>query len=326
MLFDMLPSRGAAIIASLLLLASTAIRAQGAAWIEAYRAPVDRIIAAATANDFAWQRLAYLTDTFGNRLSGSQSLEDAIKWAAAEMEKDGLENVRTDPVKVPHWVRGAESLELLSPRHQSLPVLGLGLSIGTPAEGIEAELLVVESFVELERRARKRAARIVLFNAAYQGLRTDGRLSHNGPRRRPSAGALAVLVRSVGLDGLRTPPHRHAHLPRGVPQIPAAAIPAEDALRLGGWPARRTVARCASGWTPRCYEPTADSANVIAELRGQREAGRAGGGLRPLRLVGRRHTARRRRRRRDGGLGSRAADEGRWACARAVAPGRAVHQ
>src|SRR6185503_12564815 len=62
----MLPSRGA-IIASLLL-ASTATRAQGPAWIEAYRAPVDRIISAATGDDFAWQRLAYLTDTFGNRL------------------------------------------------------------------------------------------------------------------------------------------------------------------------------------------------------------------------------------------------------------------
>ena len=86
MLFGMLPSRGAAIIASILLLASTATRAQGPAWIEAYRTPVDRIISAATANDFAWQRLAYLTDTFGNRLSGSQSLEDAIKWAAAAME------------------------------------------------------------------------------------------------------------------------------------------------------------------------------------------------------------------------------------------------
>ena len=31
------------------------------------------------------------------------------------MKKDGLENVRLEPVKVPHWVRGAEEARLVSP-------------------------------------------------------------------------------------------------------------------------------------------------------------------------------------------------------------------
>ena len=85
---------------------------------------------------------------------------------------------------MPHWVRGAESLELLSPRHQSLPMLGLGISVGTPAEGIEADLLVVDSFVELERRQREARGKIVLFNDAVQGLRTDRRLSRERRRRK----------------------------------------------------------------------------------------------------------------------------------------------
>ncbi|HJY34561.1 MAG TPA: M28 family peptidase, partial [Vicinamibacterales bacterium] len=264
----MLPSRGAAIIASILLLASTATRAQGPAWIEAYRTPVDRIISAATANDFAWQRLAYLTDTFGNRLSGSQSLEDAIKWAAAEMEKDGLENVRMDPVKVPHWVRGTESLELLSPRHQSVPVLGLGLSIGTPAEGIEADLLVVESFVELERRAVEARGKIVLFNAPFKGYGPTVAYRVNGPSQAAGAGALAVLVRSIGLDGLRTTHTGMLTYREGVPRIPAAAITAEDAARLARMAARGEKLRVRLRMGAEML-PDADSANVIAEVQGR---------------------------------------------------------
>ena len=59
-------------------------------WIDAYREPADRLITESTSSSFAWNRLAELTDTFGHRLSGSRSLEDAIQWAAAEMKKDGL--------------------------------------------------------------------------------------------------------------------------------------------------------------------------------------------------------------------------------------------
>src|SRR5690242_9537763 len=77
--------------------------------IAAYKPTVDRIIAAATSNTAAWQRLAEFTDMFPARLSGSRNLERAIAWAADEMKRDGLENVHVEPVKVPHWVRGHES-------------------------------------------------------------------------------------------------------------------------------------------------------------------------------------------------------------------------
>src|SRR5437867_742097 len=67
-------------------------------WLAVYREPAQRIMHAAQADDFAWQRLADLTDTFGHRLSGSAALEEAIRWAAEQMRKDGLEDVRLDPV------------------------------------------------------------------------------------------------------------------------------------------------------------------------------------------------------------------------------------
>ena len=59
-----------------------------------------------------WETWKLLTDTIGNRLSGSPQLTKAIDWAVAEMKKDGLENVHTEAVMVPHWVRGDERLDL----------------------------------------------------------------------------------------------------------------------------------------------------------------------------------------------------------------------
>ena len=72
------------------------------------------------------------------------------------MQADGLLNVHGEPVLVPHWVRGAESLELVSPTQRSMPVLGLGNSVSTPAGGLTAPVLVVKSFDELTARARER--------------------------------------------------------------------------------------------------------------------------------------------------------------------------
>src|SRR5688572_22840083 len=99
-------------------------------WIDSYRQAASRIIAAATADDAAWQRLALMTDTFGPRLSGSAALDATLRWAADEMKKD-FDEVRLDPVMVPHWVRGVESLEMVTPQGGPLVMLGLGNSIGT---------------------------------------------------------------------------------------------------------------------------------------------------------------------------------------------------
>jgi carboxypeptidase Q len=242
--------------------------AQDQSWIDAYREPVSKILAAATKDDFAWQRLAYLTDTFGNRLAGSQALTDAIEWAAAEMAKDGLDAVRKDPVKVPHWVRNAESLEVTSPHHLRLPVLGLGLSVGTPAEGIEADALVVDSFLTLEQRASEARGKIVVFDEPFKGYGPTVAYRVNGASQAAEAGALAVLVRSVGLDGLRTLHTGMLTYREGVPKIPAAAISGEDADRLMRMAARGEHIRLKLTMGAEML-PDADSANVIAEIRGR---------------------------------------------------------
>src|SRR6185312_2429996 len=92
-----------------------AAQAQNPAIETTYRAVADSLIRAATGDSAAYQRLGKLVDTFGHRLSGSASLEAAIDWVLGEMKADGLENVRGEPVMVPHWVRGTESVELVKP-------------------------------------------------------------------------------------------------------------------------------------------------------------------------------------------------------------------
>src|SRR3954468_21653702 len=123
-----------------------------------YRATADRLIDAALADTEGYGRLAYLCDRIGNRLSGSAGLEKAIAWSAEQMKAAELSNVRVLPVKVPKWVRGAESLRMLAPHDRAMKVLGLGMSVGTPAGGITAETVAVSSFEELTKLGREKVA------------------------------------------------------------------------------------------------------------------------------------------------------------------------
>ena len=237
-------------------------------WLDPYREPAARLVGEALSSSFAWDRLALIGDTFGNRLSGSQALEDAIQWAVAEMKKDGLDNVHTEPVKVPHWIRGHESVELTSPRPMPLVMLGLGNSIGTPAEGIEADVLVVRNFEELDAAADRVKGRIVLYNAPFTNYGETVQFRGTGPSRAAAMGAVAALVRSVGPAGLRLPHTGALRYVEGAPQIPAAAITTEDADRLQRMQDRGTRVRVRLKMEAK-FLPDADSFNVVGELRGR---------------------------------------------------------
>jgi carboxypeptidase Q len=217
---------------------------------------------------FAWDRLALMGDTFGHRLSGSRSLEEAIQWAAAEMKKDGLENVHTEPVKVPHWVRGQESAEVISPRARPLVMLGLGNSIGTPPAGVEGDVLIVRGFDELEAAGSRVKGRIVLFNVPFTNYGETVQYRTSGPSRAGALGAVAAFVRSVGPPGLRLPHTGTLRYTDGTPQIPAAAITTEDADFLQRMQDRGTTVRVRLKMEAK-FLPDADSFNVIGEIRGR---------------------------------------------------------
>ena len=174
------------------------------ATIVSYQRAADSLIRAATRDSTAYGRLGVLVDRFPARISGSANLEAAIDWILAEMRKDKLENVRGEPVMVPHWVRGEESVELVKPRPQKLRMLGLGMSIGTPKDGITAPVLVVSSFEELNRRTAEAKGKIVLFDAPFTTYGATGRYRRFGATAAARAGAVAVLIRSVADYSMQT--------------------------------------------------------------------------------------------------------------------------
>ncbi len=194
---------------------------------EPYREAADRLIATALADSAAYERLAELGDRFGHRLSGSIALENALDWMLKEMEADGLENVRADPVLVPHWVRGEESLTMTAPWHRDLPMLALGGSVGTPPGGIRAQVMVVSGFDELTARAEEARGRIVLYNVPWEGYNTIYR--RTGATTASRLGAVASLMRSLGPYSQQTPHTGAMAYQEGAPQIAHAAITPEDA-------------------------------------------------------------------------------------------------
>ncbi len=239
------------------------------AWLAPYRPIADRIMATAreAGNAFAWDRVAFMTDTFGPRLSGSANLEATLRWAEAEMKKDGLENVRLEPVMVPQWIRGDESLEILEPFPNKIPILGLGGSVSTRSEGVSGELMIVTSFDELTARKDEAKGRIVLFNVVYTNYGETVRYRGGGASAAAKVGALAALVRSVGPAGLRTPHTGGMGYQDGTPKIPTAAIPTEDANRFDRM-ARRGQKIVLRLKMDAHFKDDAPSANLVGEIRG----------------------------------------------------------
>ena len=250
------------------LLLAPAVRAQGGPSAP-YAEAAARIVEAALADSAAYDRIARLADTFGPRFTGTPALEAAIDQILDEMRADGLEAVRGQPVTVPVWVRGEESAALVTPSGEvDLPMLGLGGSVGTPPEGVTAEVLVVGSFEELTDRADEAGGRIVLFDVPFTTYGQTVPYRVAGAAAAAEAGAVASLVRSVGPAGLSTPHTGVMRYGEGIPAIPHAAVTVEAAETLRRIQDRgeRPTVRLTMG-----AETLADgtSRNVIGELRGR---------------------------------------------------------
>lgn len=221
------------------------------------------------AQNRSYERLALLVDTVGPRLSGSKGLEKAIQIMCQNLKEDGLENVHLEPVRVPHWERGEESAVMLEPRRQNMAILGLGSSIGTPPEGITAEVLVVTSFRELQRRAAEARGKIVVYNQPYTNYSDTVKYRTQGAVEAARVGALASLIRSVASFSIYSPHTGIQEYQNGVPQIPTACITVEDAEMMSRMASRgsRIVIQLKMG--AKNY-PDADSFNTVAEIIGSK--------------------------------------------------------
>ncbi|XP_040586354.1 carboxypeptidase Q isoform X3 [Mesocricetus auratus] len=217
----------------------------------------------------SYERLGLLVDTVGPRMSGSKSLEKAIQIMYQNLQDDGLENVHLEPVKIPHWERGEESALMLLPRIHKMSILGLGSSVGTPPGGITAEVLVVTSFDELQRRASEARGKIIVYNQPYINYGMTVQYRVLGAVEAAKVGAVASLIRSVASFSIYSPHTGIQRYEDGVPKIPTACITVEDAEMMSRMASRgnKIVVHLEMG--AKTY-PDADSFNTVAEITGSR--------------------------------------------------------
>jgi len=233
---------------------------------------------AALSDDYAYQQLAHLTN-IGPRSTGSPQAEAAVEYVAAEMRKLGLD-VHLEEVKVPHWIRGEETAQLVEyPAQapgstQKIVLTALGGNHPTSAEGITAEVVVARSFDELKNMGREKVAgKIVLFNVLFDQQKAANGLAGaaygeavayrgGGAKAAEALGAVASLVRSVGNADYRIP---HTGFSEAA-NIPAGAVTSEDADLISRLVAEGKV-RMHMVLTTHAG-PEVVSHNVIADLKG----------------------------------------------------------
>ncbi|MCE9668545.1 M20/M25/M40 family metallo-hydrolase [Myxococcus stipitatus] len=233
----------------------------------------EKLVGPALTEGHAYARLAELTDGIGPRLSGSEGAAAAVQWALRSFQADGVK-AWTEPVKVPHWVRGEERGEVLASdktRGHPLFLMALGGSPPTAPEGLTAEVVEVTSLEALAALGDSVKGKVVFFNHAMAVAADYGRfagLRGRGPAQAAKQGAAGALVRSLATASLRTPHTGSTRFEDGAPSIPAASVTTEDAellhrLLAAGGPVRvKMVLGCS-------VLPDADSHNVVAEIRGR---------------------------------------------------------
>jgi hypothetical protein len=230
----------------------------------------DRIAAGSRASEWVRQ----LTDRAGPRLAGSPGDRAAVAVAIEMLTELGFSNVRAERVVVPVWTRGPESGEVVSPVQQRLALAALGGSVSTPEAGIEAEVLGVKSFDELDGKKDAVAGRIVFFDVPTDRTQDGAGYGRSviyradGASRAARYGAIGALVRSIGTDANRLPHTGGVDYAADAPKIPAAALSNPDAdllahlLRRSGPVRVRLSLACAT-------QADGESANVIGEVPGR---------------------------------------------------------
>ena len=216
--------------------------------VEPYRTIVDALSSNGLNSNGAYRMLNALCTTAPHRLSGSGDAATAIKWAQEAMKSAGLTNVHTEPVMVPHWVRGdraylrqVDEVTSLSP-NSGLPefeLLALGGSVSTPEAGLTGGVVEVKSFDELHALGDKARGKFVFFNrpmdrskdpfAAYGGA-VDQR--GHGAVEAAKVGAIGAIVRSMTMSDDFSPHTGAMGYEEGVAKVPAVAISTKSADRL----------------------------------------------------------------------------------------------
>jgi len=238
-------------------------------------------------NGKAYDNLHYLTKQIGGRLSGSPQMVKAEKWGVALMKESGADKAWLQECTVPHWVRGGKDKAEVSYNSASkgarnllvnkkeLDVLALGNSEGTKNKNITANVVLVNSFEELEKKKDSVKGKIVFYNykfnptfvKTFQSYGDAVQYRGAGASRAAKYGALGVIVRSMSHSADNNPHTGSLRYDTTLPKIPAMAI----GLRDADWLSNQIMNNNVMSVTMRSnahFLPDTIGHNVIGELIG----------------------------------------------------------
>lgn len=242
----------------------------------------DSVMLRSVSDEIMWKGACYdnlrvLTKTIGHRLSGSPEADKAVLWGKKAMEAAGADKVWLQPVDVPVWTRGKESLkvQLEGRQYTAIPMLSLGNTAGTSGKMLEREIVCVPDLATFEQLAPEKVKdKIIFFNYrfrqdiinTFEGYGDAVKYRWLAVNKAAEKGAAAVIIRSVS-TGADDAPHTGAsRYNEGVPHVPAVAIGNASADKLAAACFRSRVhaqltSVCGMKGTKRSY-------NVIGEIRG----------------------------------------------------------
>lgn len=264
-------------LAAALLLSAPAlpVHAQGPAALTAAAAQVrDRALSGSGAYDI----LESLTTETGPRPAGSPAFARAKDWALAKMTALGLKNVHAEPITIWAWFKGVETAEVTAPFPQPLLITGLGGSVGTPPEGIEAEVAVFHTFEDLQKAPPgSLAGKIAVLTEtmgsieSLTGYGTANRWRRKGPSEAARRGAVGFMLRSLATNDSRDPHSGALNYDNDAPKIPAVALSGPDADQIERMERRGKPIRVRFTLLPT-YTPEATSWNIVGEIPGRTKA------------------------------------------------------
>ena len=230
-------------------------------------------------NGQAHELLRYLTKNIGGRLAGSPQFDKAVVWGEKTMKLLGADRVYLQECMMPNWNRGGKDVASVvsidgKSSNRTLDVLALGNSMGTGGKALNAEVIVVADFAELEAKKDQLKGKIVYYNYQFNATNVDPGVSYgeagiyrrNGASKAAKYGAVGIMIRSL-TEATDNNPHTGAMAYNdSFPKIPAIALGGYDANYI--WELSKKSSFKVSFTTNGHFLPDVKGYNVIAEIKG----------------------------------------------------------
>ncbi|NCX96080.1 MAG: M20/M25/M40 family metallo-hydrolase [Chitinophagia bacterium] len=214
-------------------------------------------------NGTCYTNLKTLCKTVGNRLSGSPAAAKAVEWGRTAMTDAGFPTVLLQPVDVPVC-------------YIEFDALSLGNSKGTGGKALDAEVIEVGSFEELETLSTdKIKGKIVFFNykmkqnfvSAFDAYGDAVKYRWAGASAVAAKGAVGLIIRSISTGEDDYPHTGSMRYVDSIKKVPEMAV--------GNRTADKLAKKCKEGtvWArmqSECgmVQGEVRSYNVIGEIKG----------------------------------------------------------